>query len=155
MDLGDAVVAIRDEGNWNLVVAADTDGSLDDADGSIEIEEVEEGLSVAADVRAGYAGSDTEQGDGSDSIDDLWGARWRIQGTVGIFPYLRGSVRMAGLCSTNECEPNFVLTDYLPTTSSMEQGDITLDQAYLHWYRLDKFNVAARGANKTTSRAGN
>ena len=136
-------------------VAADTDGSLDDADGSIEIEEVEEGLSVAADVRAGYAGSETEEGDGSNSTDDLWGARWRIQGTVGIFPYLRGSVRMAGLCTTNECEPNFVLTDYLPTTSSMEQGDITLDQAYLHWYRLDKFDVAAgRLQTKFVARGG-
>ena len=136
-------------------VAADTDGSLDDADGSIEIEEVEYGLTVAADVRLGYADSETDERDGSESGDDVWGGRWRVSGTVGLFPYMRGSVRMAGLCSNNECEPNFVLTDYLPTTSSMEEGDITLDQAYLHWYRLDKFDVAVgRLQTKFVARGG-
>ena len=136
-------------------VAADTDGSLDDADGSIEIKETEYGLSVAADARGGYSGSKTDGPGGSESEDDLWSGRWRIQGTVGIFPYLRGSVRMAGLCSDDECEPNFVLTDYLPTTSSMEEGDITLDQAYLHWYRLDKFDLAfGRLQTKFVARGG-
>jgi hypothetical protein len=78
-----------------------------------------------------------------------------VAGTVGIFDYLRGSVRMAGLCSNVECEPNFVLTDYLPTSSSMEDGDITLDEAFLHWYRLEKFDLAiGRIQTKFVARGG-
>jgi len=136
-------------------VAADTDGSLDDAKGSIEIQEIERGFSLTPDVRAGYSGSDIDNQEGSGGEEDVLRARWRVEGTVGIFPYLRGSVRMAGLCSDVECEPNFVLTDYLPTSSTMEDGDITLDQAYLHWYRLDKFDLAiGRLQTKFVARGG-
>jgi hypothetical protein len=136
-------------------IAADGDGSLDDADNSIDIEKVEHGVSVEADVRTGYSGSDTDNRDGSNTEEDVLRARWRVTGTVGIFPYLRGSVRMAGLCSDVECEPNFVLTDYIPTNSGMADGDITLDKAFLHWYRLEKFDIAlGRMQTKFVARGG-
>jgi hypothetical protein len=62
---------------------------------------------------------------------------------------------MAGLCSDVECEPNFVLTDYIPTNSGMADGDITLDKAFLHWYRLEKFDLAlGRMQTKFVARGG-
>jgi len=137
------------------VIAADIDGSLDDAKGSIEIDETERGLSVTSDVRAEYSGSNIDDQERSGGEEDVLRARWRVEGSVGILPQLRGSVRVAGLCSDVECEPNFVLTDHLPTTSTMEDGDITLDQAYLHWYRLDRSDVAiGRMQTKFVARGG-
>jgi hypothetical protein len=122
-------------------VEEDIDGSLDDATGSAEVKEEQRGLSLTWDVRGGYSGSDTDERDGSNTEDDVWRARYRFTGIVGITPYLRGSLRMAGICSDVECEPNFVLTDYLPTNSSMEDGDVTLDKAFLNWYRLERLSV--------------
>jgi hypothetical protein len=136
-------------------IAADADGSLDDADSSIDIEKEERGVSVQADVRTAYSGSDTDDRDLGNTEDDALRARWRVTGTAGLNPYLRGSVRMAGLCSDDECEPNFVLTDYIPTNSGMADGDITLDKAFLHWYRLEKFNLAlGRMQTKFVARGG-
>ena len=136
-------------------IAADADGSLDDAKSSIDIEKVEHGVSVEADVRTAYAGSDTDNRDRSNTEEDVLRARWRVTGTVGIFSYLRGSVRIAGLCSDVECEPNFVLTDYIPTSNGMADGDITLDKAFLHWYRLEKFDLAlGRMQTKFVARGG-
>jgi hypothetical protein len=136
-------------------VDADADGSLDDADSSINIEQVERGISVEADVRTEYSGSDTDNRDRSNEHDDVLRARWRLTGTAGITPYVRGAVRVAGLCSDIECEPNFVLTDYIPTNSGMADGDITLDKAFIHWYRLERFNLAlGRMQTKFVARGG-
>ncbi len=35
-----------------------------------------------------------------------------------------------------------MLQDYIPTNSGMADGDITLDEMFLQWYRLDKFDLA-------------
>jgi hypothetical protein len=139
----------------NQAISADGDGSLDDADSSIDIKKEEHGVSVEADVRTEYSGSDTDNRDRSNTEDDVLRARWRVTGTAGITPYLRGAVRVAGLCSDVECEPNFVLTDYIPTNSGMADGDITLDKAFLHWYRLEKFDLAlGRIQTKFVARGG-
>lgn len=121
---------------------ADINGSLDDAKGSVVIDKVQRGISANWDLRGGYFGSDSDGFLFGKDTEGVWRARWRVAGTVGITPYLLGSVRIAGLCSDIDCEPEFVLTDYLPTTTSMEDGQVTLDETYLHWYRLDKFDLA-------------
>lgn len=75
-------------------IEADTDGSLDDAEGSIEITEVQRGFSLTSDVRTVYSHSDTDNRDNSNTVEDVLRARWRLRGTVGIFDYLRASTRV-------------------------------------------------------------
>jgi len=136
-------------------IAADIDGSIDDADSSIEIKAIERGFNLTADVRAGYTQSNIDNRDSGSMVDDRLRARWRMRSTFGILPYLRGSVRMAGLCSDDECSPNFVLENSIPTPNGMADGDITLDEAYLHWYRLNKFDLAlGRMQTKFVARGG-
>ena len=36
--------------------------------------------------------------------------------------------RIAGICTDDECSPNLVLEDSIPTTTGMSPGDITLDE---------------------------
>lgn len=136
-------------------IAADIDGSLDDANSSIEINGKQRGFSLSADIRTLYTRANVDERDSSDSVVDVLRARWRVRSTFGFFPYLRGSVRVAGRCSNDECKPNFVLQDYIPTNNGMADGDITLDEAFLHWYRSDKFDLAlGRMQTKFVARGG-
>ena len=62
---------------------------------------------------------------------------------------------MAGLCSTSECEPDFVLQSYIPTDAGMKDGQITIDELFLQRFRSDRFNVAiGRMQVKSVARGG-
>ena len=62
---------------------------------------------------------------------------------------------VAGLCSTSDCEPDLVLQPYITTGSSMKDGQITLDEFCLQWFRSDRFNVAVgRMQMKFVARGG-
>lgn len=113
------------------------------------------GLKIDGDFRIG----DTFVGDNIDAVTpgdaDSIRARWRIRSTWGITERLRGVVRVAGLCSTSECEPDFVLQPYVPTGASMEDGQITIDEFFLQRFRSDRFNVAiGRMQVKSIARGG-
>ena len=136
-------------------VAADIDGSLDDADSSIGIKEQQRGFTLTADIRTAYTRANVDERDSSNSVDDALRARWRVRSTFGFSPYLRGSARVAGLCSNVECKPNLVLQDYIPTNRGMADGDITLDEVFLQWYRLNNFDLAlGRMQTKFVARGG-
>jgi len=129
-------------------LSIDVEHSIADA-----VEEL--GLSVAGDIRIGdiFVGND---------IDDVRlgeaeaiRARWRIRTTWGITERFRGVLRVAGLCSTNDCAPDPVVQTYLPTGSSMTDGQITLDEFFLQSFRSDRFNVAiGRMQAKFVARGG-
>lgn len=136
-------------------IEADSDGSLDDASNSIDVRKVRDGIGLSADVRVGYFETEFDEGDNASRNADFVGSRWRIRTEFDITPHLRAVGRIAGLCSSEECSPNFVLEDSIPTTRGMEDGDITIDEAYLHWFRLDRFDLAlGRLQTKFVARGG-
>jgi len=113
------------------------------------------GLRIDGDLRFGHILA----GDDFDDIvlrdPDAIRARWRIRSTWGITERLRGVVRVAGLCSTSECEPDLVLQPYIPTGTSMKDGQITIDEFFLQRFRSDRFNVAiGRMQAKFVARGG-
>jgi hypothetical protein len=137
------------------VEEADSDGSLDDATNSIDVDKILDGFGASADVRVGYFQTDIDERDGSDQSDDFVAARWRIRTEFGLLPFLRAVGRVAGICSNDECSPNLVLEDSIPTSNGMQDGDITLDEAYFHWFRLDRFDLAVgRMQTKFVARGG-
>ena len=113
------------------------------------------GLSFDGDLRIGdiFAG---------DNIDDLKvgkaeaiRARWRIRSTWGITERFRGVLRVAGLCSTSDCDPDFVVQPYIPTGVSMKDGQITIDEFFLQRFRSERYNVAiGRMQAKFVARGG-
>ncbi len=136
-------------------IEADSDGSLDDAMSSIDVIEVPDGVGLSADVRIGYFDSEIDERDATSQTEDLIASRWRFRTEVKIAPHLRVVGRIAGICSNNECSPNLVLEDSIPTTSGMSDGDITIDEAYFHWFRLDRFDLAlGRMQTKFVARGG-
>ncbi|MGI9342955.1 MAG: hypothetical protein ACR2QV_08890 [Gammaproteobacteria bacterium] len=136
-------------------LAVDGDGSIDDATSSILDAVQKRGFGARGDIRAGYFMSETDQRDGSKNDDDVLTARWRVEGSWNGTESWRLAARVAGLCSTDECDPNFTLNDNIPTSSGMRDGDITLDELFVHWFRSQRFDLAVgRLQTKFAARGG-
>jgi hypothetical protein len=113
------------------------------------------GLSIAGDLRVGnlFVGDDIDDVTLGDA--DAIRARWRIRSTWGITERFRGVLRVAGLCSTNNCDPDFIMQPNVPTGTSTADGQITIDELFLQSFRGDRFNVAiGRMQTKFVARGG-
>ncbi len=136
-------------------IESDSDGSLDDAMSSIDVIEVPDGVGLSADVCIGYFESEIDERDATSQTEDLIASRWRFRTEAKMAPHLRAVGRIAGICSNIECSPNLVLEDSIPTTNGMSDGDITIDEGYFHWFRLDRFDLAlGRMQTKFVARGG-
>ncbi len=155
---------VADPGNAQSVQADNSDSeSFDEALDEVPIDVLDSigdaieqrGLRFDGDFRIG----DTFVGDDIDAVTlgdpDTTRARWRIRSIWGITERLRGVVRVAGLCSSDECEPDFVLQPNTSTSTTMEDGQITIDEFFLQRFRTDRFNVAiGRMQTKFVARGG-
>ncbi len=130
-------------------------GSLDDSAGSIEAGRDTRGWNIRGDLRVGYTRTDTDNRDATDQTSSESRGRFRIGGTYNIAEKLIVGARLASTCSTDECNPAFVLDGTLPNRTSINDGDITFDELYIHNFRREKFDVAiGRLQTKFVSRAG-
>ena len=134
---------------------SDADGSIDDAEGSIEDATAEHGLVFGGDVRLSYAYEDLDTRNSTSINEDQLRSRWRVDAKWGIAEYMRVAGRVAGICSTNGCDPDFILQPEIPTAVSIEDGQITFDELFLHWFRLERFDLAVgRMQTKFVARGG-
>ena len=127
------------------------DGSLDDAAGTTTDVSNQVGWMFAADARGSYSYEDFTFDTGDSESDDDISLRWRAETKVGA-RYARLAARLAGVCSTSSCKPDFVMQS---SSDDLEAGQITLDELYLHWFKLERFNlVAGRMQTKFVARGG-
>ncbi|TDJ35373.1 MAG: hypothetical protein E2O53_06350 [Gammaproteobacteria bacterium] len=130
-------------------------GSLDDSIGSIDAGRETRGWNFRGDFRAGYTYTDEDNRDASNQSVSEWRGRFRAGGTYSITEKLIVGGRLASTCSTDKCNPDIVFYSTLPNSSSIDDGDITFDQLYIHSFRREKFDVAiGRLQTKFVSRAG-
>ncbi len=139
--------------------AVDFDEELDeveiDVEGSIGDAEERRGIRVNGDLRVGYAAAGDDFQDVTLGETGTLRARWRIRSTLGFADNLRGVIRLAGICSTDGCDPDFVLQPDTPTLTSLDDGQITIDSLFLHWFQSDRFDVAVgRMETKFVARGG-
>ncbi len=133
----------------------EADGSLDDATDTIDLAATDQDLSFNVDVRTSYVETENDNRDGDHASDEYVRARWRAQTTYYVAERLRVGARVAGLCSTRECEPNFTLDSSIPSATGMNEGDITIDTLFLHRFRNDRFDLAVgRLQTKFVARGG-
>ncbi len=129
-------------------VEIDVEGSIGDAEGR-------RGIGVNGDLRVGYAAAGDDFQDVTLGESGTLRARWRIRSTWGVAENLRGVIRLAGVCSTEGCDPDFVLQPETPTLTSLGDGQITIDSLFLHWFQSDRFDVAVgRMETKFVARGG-
>lgn len=126
----------------------DVQGSIEDA---VEVR----GFRLDGDLRLGYVFAGEDLQDVSFGETDILRARWRVKSSWGIASGLRASLRLAGLCSTEDCTPDFILQPELPTRASIEDGQVTVDALFLQWFRSDRFDIAVgRMETKFVARGG-
>jgi len=133
----------------------DGDGSFDDATSSINISSTFRGVRFTPDVRVQYEYTDDRFIDGERNEDTVLRGRLRLRSEFALARFIRASARIAALCSSDECSPNPTLGSSPTAGRTMEDGDITLDEAYLQFYRLRKFDLAlGRLQTKFVARGG-
>jgi hypothetical protein len=126
----------------------DVQGSIDDAEERL-------GIAVDGDLRLGYvfAGEDI-QGIVSGDSGHLR-SRWRLRSVWGISERFRAVGRVSGICSSTECNPDFILQPNIPTPVGLSDGQVTIDSLFFQWFRTEKFNVAVgRMETKFVARGG-
>lgn len=110
---------------------------------------------TSADLRFGYIRADSDNADGTSETDTDWRARFRASGGINLASWLIFNSRIAGVCSTDHCSPDFYLEFGLPTRTTIEDGDITFDEFYFHTFRHKLFDVAVgRLQTRFVTRAG-
>ena len=136
-------------------VNEELDEQLIDVDGSIGGAEERRGFSVNGDLRSSwfFSGDDLEDFEPDDS--GALRARWRMRSIAGITKQLCAGIGVAGTCSTIECSPDAIFQPNIPTGSSIQDGQITIDSLFLHSFRLESFDLAVgRLQTKFVARGG-
>jgi hypothetical protein len=126
-----------------------------DVQGSIDDAEERRGIAVDGDLRLGYvfAGEDIQGIISSDT--GLLRSRWRLRSVWGISERFRAVGRVSGVCSSTECDPEFIFQPNIPTPAGLSDGQITIDSLFFQWFRTEKFNVAVgRMETKFVARGG-
>jgi hypothetical protein len=145
-DMGEDAVEDVDESLDEIKV--DVQGSIEDADGRL-------GISFEGDLRGGYLFAGDSLREFEVDNRNVFRTRWRIGSTLRFTEGLRLVGRIAGLCSTEECSPDFILQPDIPGFASIEDGQITIDEFFLHWFRTHRFDVAiGRMETKFITRGG-
>ncbi len=137
--------------------------SFDEALDEVAID-VQSSIDVAVDRAGARFSGDTRLSylfDGEDFQDlrfgrtDVLRLRWRLAAERRFTEGLRGSIRVAGLCSTEGCSPDFRLQSDLTGGASMKDGDVTIDSAFLQWFKSQRYDVAVgRMETKFVARGG-
>lgn len=138
---------------------AEIDESLDevmvDVQGSVADADDRRGLLVAGDLRSGFLFSGEDFSDFDPEDSNFIRARWRLGAALRFAEGFRVIGRVAGLCSTERCRPDPVLQPHLPGSTSLDDGQITVDELLLHWYGSEQLSVAVgRMETKFVTRGG-
>ncbi len=147
---------IMDANDSSLVNFEEELGELDiDVQDSIGDPEERRGFGLDGDLRLGYVFAGDNIPDGLFGETDIFRARWRIRSIWGITNRLRGVLRVAGTCSSEDCDPDFILQPELPASASRKDGQFTIDALFLQWFRTDRFDLAVgRMETKFVARGG-
>jgi hypothetical protein len=125
----------------------DTDETLDlDTDSTIDAGEEKSGWQLGGDFRPIADYQETDSRDGGSITDKVLGARLRIGADLGVTPRLHLGARLAGACFTSTdgdgCNPDFIVQLDAPTSSGLDNGQITFDELYLHLHKHERSDVA-------------
>jgi hypothetical protein len=134
----------------------EADPNLIDLEESMDYRDSESGRwSFDGDLRGGYFNSDVDQRDGSNDENDELTLRFRYGLNYGLSDTVRLRARLAAVCSTESCDPNLTLDSTPANGSSINGGDITLDELYVDFFRQDRIDlIVGRMQTNANTRGG-
>ncbi len=132
----------------------DDDTADVDVDNSIDVDIDKKGWFLRADLRGGFFSKNTDLRNGSSFSSDEFKLRGRLEADIGLGDNLRLKARVAGACSSDDCDPEFSLESTTSTANSTVNGEITLDEFFFHHYR-PRYDIAlGRLQTKFVARGG-
>ncbi len=109
----------------------------------------------SGDLRAGYNRAERDRDDGSSATSSSWLGRFRFRAGSNLNDWLAFNARVAASCSSDDCSPRLVFEPNIPKETTVDDGDITFDQLYVHGFRGERLDVAiGRLQTKFVARAG-
>ena len=125
----------------------DTENSVDDADTAV-------GWMSRGDFRGLLTSTEEDTRDGGSIDTDNLIGRLRTEVTWTLTPRLRASARLAGSCTDDDCNLDFVM-DREISGATLERGKFTFDELFLHFFQSERFDLAiGRLQTKLVTRAG-
>lgn len=134
---------VSEEEDTDETPESETEGTIDT--GGEEEVVVERRWLVTGDLRPILTYDDVRSVDHtSTNVDDL-GFRARLGVSRDLSATFRVGARLAGRCTTNACDPEFVMQLDTPGPNGLTGGQFTIDELFLHWSNPGKqrFGVAA------------
>ncbi len=139
----DEVEALAEELEADISLKEESEQEISiDADGSLQVPselDGRKGWSVTSDIRALGAWSDLAARDGEDLEETEVLARARLGASRSLSPAWRLGARIAASCSSESCLPSDLFDD---GTIGSTDNQLDVDEAFLHWYQSDRFDVA-------------
>ena len=137
-----------------LLKEVDGDTAAVDVENSINVDVDRKGWFLRADLRGGHFSRDTDLREGSNFSGDDLRLRGRLEADVGLRENNRFKIRLAGVCSTDDCDPEFNVKSTTLTATRIVNGEITIDEAFLHRFR-PRYDIAiGRMQTKFVARGG-
>ena len=124
-----------------LLKEVDGDTAAVDVENSINVDVDRKGWFLRADLRGGHFSRDTDLREGSNFSGDDLRLRGRLEADVGLREDNRFKIRLAGVCSTDDCDPEFSVKSTTLTATRIVNGEITIDEAFLHRFR-PRYDIA-------------
>ena len=109
---------------------------------------------LRADLRGGFYSNDVIFRDGSEISTDEFKIRGRLEADIPLRENNRFKIRASGACSSDDCDPDVSLKSTTSTANSTVNGEITIDEAFLHRFR-PRYDIAiGRLQTKFVARGG-
>ena len=144
--LGSATVHARPSARSTdrFEIDSDQDDTADiDTVSTVDTASDVQGLLFTGDFRPLVNYRDQDNIDGSNVSDTSARSRLRVKGVYGIADRVQLGVRIAWLCTTDDCSPEWVWDRAIRGPNGLVGGQFTFDELYVHIYRRDRFNITA------------
>jgi hypothetical protein len=109
-----------------------------DVDTTIDYTESSEGIAIDGDLRPIVDTFDRDTRDGMSVSDERLGLRFRLRGDYGITDEWHVGARLAGVCFTDDCDPDWYFDSSAPTNNGLAGGQVTFDELYMNWFRTER-----------------
>lgn len=126
-----------------------------DTDSTVDTGSDRSGLVVSGDFRPLLNHVDISRRDGESDNNSDAQARVRLKGAIRLSDLIGVGARVAGRCASDECDLEWVVDRATPTTNGLDHGQFTFDEAYVHFFRTERFDLTlGRQQTRSVLRAG-
>jgi hypothetical protein len=112
-----------------------------DTDSTIDTGQAERGLAFSGDFRPLINYLDRTNRADQDLTETIGQARIRLKGAARFTDLIGVGARVAGRCSTDECDLEWVNDRSTPQQNGLQNGQFTFDEAYVHFFQAERFDL--------------